>query len=136
MYVLKYITDFDLRKEVHAATCKSEEFNEYVNWIAFANDTIKSNHRLEQRKFIKYNHLVTNIVLLYTVEKMSGVIKIAPEYGIEISDGLLNHFSPYRKGHIVRLGKYEMNIDDDPDKEEDKGWNFDINYAISDTNVS
>ncbi|MDB6096491.1 MAG: transposase, TnpA family [Francisellaceae bacterium] len=124
-YILKYISDFDLRKEVHAATCKSEEFNEYVDWISFASDTIKSNHRVKQRKFIKYNHLVTNMVLLYTVEEMSRVIKLAPEHGIEVSEDLLRFFSPYRKEHIIRLGKYEMNIEE-PDEVE---WNFSIKYG-------
>lgn len=127
-YILKYISDFDLRKEVHAATCKSEEFNEYVNWIAFANDTIKSNHRVEQRKFIKYNHLVTNMALLYTVEEMSRVIKLAPKHGVEISGDLLKYFSPYRKEHIIRLGKYEMNIEG-PDNQDDIVWNFGIEIA-------
>lgn len=124
-YILKYICDFDLRKEVHAATCKSEEFNEYVNWIAFASDIIKSNHRVEQRKFIKYNHLVTNMTLLYTVEEMSRVIKLAPTRGVEVSSDLLRYFSPYRKEHIIRLGKYEMNIDD-PGNTDEADWNFGI----------
>ncbi len=135
IYILKYINDFDLRKEVHAATCKSEEFNEYVNWVAFADDTIKSNHRVEQRKFIKYNHLVTNMTLLYTVEEMSQVIKIAPDFDIEISEGLLKHFSPYRKEHIIRLGKYEMNIDNLANFNNSE-WSFGIAYIVSDENVS
>jgi len=124
-YILKYICDFDLRKEVHAATCKSEEFNEYVDWISFISDTIRSNHRMEQRKFIKYNHLATNIALLYTVQEMSRVIKLAPEYEIEVSEDLLKHFSPYRKGHIIRLGKYEMNIDSLENADAEK-WDFGI----------
>jgi TnpA family transposase len=131
-YILKYISDFDLRKEVHAATCKSEEYNEYVDWISFASGTIKSNHRVEQRKFIKYNHLVTSMALLYTVEKMSGVIKLAPGHGIEVSEDLLKYFSPYRKEHIIRLGKYEMNIEG-PDEGE---WNFGIEYEKSDLDIS
>ncbi len=122
-YILTYIGDFDLRKEVHAATCKSEEFNEFVNWVSFANNTIRSNHRIEQRKFIKYNHLVTNMVLLYTIEEMTRVIKLASTHGIEISEDLLKQFSPYRKEHIIRLGKYEMDLEMVSDNSE---WNFDF----------
>ena len=124
-YILKYIANFDLRKEVHAATCNSEEFNEYVNWISFADDTIRSNHRVEQKKFIKYNHLVTDMTLLYTVEKMSKVIKIAPSNGIEISKALLKYFSPYRKEHIIRLGKYEIDVGD-KDNDDQEDWDFGI----------
>src|SRR5690606_39790160 len=29
MFLLEYITDLDLRKTIQAATCKSEEFNEF-----------------------------------------------------------------------------------------------------------
>ena len=56
---------------------------------------------------------------------MSRVIKLAPKHGIEISDELLKYFSPYRKEHIIRLGKYEINIED-PDSANGIEWNFEI----------
>jgi hypothetical protein len=72
------------------------------------------------------------MVLLYTVEEMSRVIKLAPGHGIDVSEDLLKYFSPYRKEHIIRLGKYEMNIED-PDEVE---WNFGIEYERSDLDIS
>lgn len=65
------------------------------------------------------------MALLHTVEEMTKVIRVAPKYGIEISKDLLSYFSPYRKGHIIRLGKYEMNIDD-IENSDNLGWSFGI----------
>ncbi len=129
IYLLQYINDFELRKEVHAATCKSEEFNEFVNWIAFADNIIKSNHRVEQRKFIKYNHLVANMTMLYTVHEMSKVINTAPEHGIIVTENLLKNFSPYRREHLTRLGKYEMNIEDS-EKSGTIDWSFGLKSQV------
>jgi TnpA family transposase len=110
-YLLGYICDFDLRKVVHASTCKSEEFNEYRDWIAFVSDTIKHNDRMEQRKFIKYNHLVTNMVSLYNVQVMSVGVKKLEQKGFIVPHEVLRKFSPYRKTHIIRLGSYELNLE-------------------------
>ena len=110
-YLLEYICDFDLRKVVHASTCKSEEFNEYRDWIAFVSDIIKHNDRMEQRKFIKYNHLVTNMASLYNVQVMSVGIKKLEQKGFVIPHEVLRKFSPYRKTHVIRLGSYELNLE-------------------------
>jgi len=48
---------------------------------------------------------------------------------------LLKSFSPYRKEHIIRLGKYEMNIGD-PEKPDDAEWNFGIQYEKSDRAIT
>lgn len=35
IFLLNYITDFELRKQIQAATCRSEEFNDFIDWVAF-----------------------------------------------------------------------------------------------------
>ncbi len=110
-YLLEYICDFDLRKIVHASTCKSEEFNEYRDWIAFISKVIKQNDRIKQRKFIKYNHLVTNMITLYNVQAMSVVINELKQKGHKITDEILKRFSPYRKTNIIRLGAYNLDLE-------------------------
>jgi len=55
MFLLRYISEAELRQAIHVATNKSERFNEFVQWIAFGGDNvIAENIRDEQRKFIKY----------------------------------------------------------------------------------
>jgi TnpA family transposase len=110
-YLLEYICDFDLRKTVHASTCKSEEFNDYRDWIAFISDIIKTNDRAKQRKFIKYNHLVTNMVALYNVQDMSVVISDLKKQGHKIPDEILQRLNPYRKKNITRIGALDLNMD-------------------------
>lgn len=107
-YLLEYITDYDLRKFINAATCKSEEFNGFLDWVAFARDIIPSNSAVEQRKFIKYNHLVANMVILYNVNEMSKIIKGLNNDDIKVDYDLLKYFSPYKSQHISRLGFYEV----------------------------
>lgn len=107
-FLLEYITDYDLRKFINAATCKSEEFHSFLDWVAFARDVIPSNSAVEQRKFIKYNHLVANMVILYNVNEMSKIIKDLISEGVNIDHELLRYFSPYKSQHIARLGFYEV----------------------------
>jgi TnpA family transposase len=34
MFLLNYINDIELRRMIQAASCKSEEFNNFVDWVA------------------------------------------------------------------------------------------------------
>lgn len=60
-FLLKYLSDADLRRTVNAATNKSEKFNDFVKWLFFGGDgIIAENIRHEQHKVVKYNQLVAN----------------------------------------------------------------------------
>jgi TnpA family transposase len=53
-FLLKYISNSELRVLIQAATNKSEAFNGFLQWIAFGSDgTIATNDRDELRKIIK-----------------------------------------------------------------------------------
>jgi TnpA family transposase len=53
VFLLQYISEADLRQMIQAATCKSEEFNGFVQWVLFGGDgVIAENLRHEQRKII------------------------------------------------------------------------------------
>ncbi|CAB3764296.1 hypothetical protein LMG29542_04829 [Paraburkholderia humisilvae] len=60
---------------MHTATNKSAQFNEFAKWLMFSGDVIAENLRHEQRKVIKYNQLVANMVVLYNVQWMSRKLK-------------------------------------------------------------
>jgi TnpA family transposase len=56
IFLLRYLSDAELRRTIQAATNKSERFNQFVQWVSFGGDSvIAENTRDEQRKFIKYN---------------------------------------------------------------------------------
>lgn len=62
LFLLKYLNEPDLRRTIHAATNKSEQFNDFAQWLMFGgHGVIAENVRHEQRKVIKYNHLVANM---------------------------------------------------------------------------
>ena len=64
-FLLQYLADPELRATIQQATNKSEAFNHLVQWLAFGNmGVIPTNNRAEQRKYIKYNHLLANAVIL------------------------------------------------------------------------
>lgn len=110
-FLLNYINDIELRRTIQAATNKSEEFNGFAQWLFFGGEgIIAENVRHEQRKIIKYNHLVANMVILNNVQNMSRVLKMLQEEGHTIDEDLLKALAPYRKAHINRFGDYLLDL--------------------------
>ena len=111
LFLLKYLNDPELRRTIHAATNKSEQFNDFAQWLMFGGDgTIAENVRHEQRKVIKYNHLVANMVILYNVQWMSRRIRELQENGHPVDADVLRVLSPYRREHINRLRDYLLDL--------------------------
>jgi TnpA family transposase len=112
IFLLRYIADAELRQTIHAATTKSERFNQFVQWVAFGgNSVIAENVRDEQRKFIKYNHLVANLLVFHNVVNMTKAIERWEAEGHTVSDEILAVLSPYQTEHINRFGTYVLNFD-------------------------
>ena len=111
MFLLEYITDVDLRKTIQAATCKSEEFNEFARWLFFANGgKIAANLKHEQNKIVKYNHLLANVTILYNVNAMTKAFNELREEGHDIKREHMAKFSPYHTAHLGRLGSFELDL--------------------------
>ena len=101
-----------MRQLIQAATCKSEEFNDFVQWVLFGGEgVIAENLRHEQRKIIKYNHPVANLLILYNVSAMTKTIGELVEKGYRIDGKTLAGLAPFRRGHINRFGNYVMDMD-------------------------
>jgi TnpA family transposase len=114
MFLLDYIGSVELRKVIHAATNKSEEFNNFLQWLFFGGEgIIAENVRHEQQKIVKYNQLVANLVILHNVEAMTRTLKSMQEEGYPINEEILAGFAPYRVGHINRFGDYPLDMDRD-----------------------
>tara|TARA_R110001599_G_scaffold157047_1_gene343062 strand:- start:424 stop:3411 length:2988 start_codon:yes stop_codon:yes gene_type:complete len=111
MFLLEYITDIDLRKTIQAATCKSEEFNEFARWLFFANGgKISANLKHEQSKIVKYNHLLANFTILYNVNSMTETFNQLKSEGYNITREHMAAFSPYHTEHLGRLGSFELDL--------------------------
>lgn len=111
-FLLDYIGDVELRRTIHAATCKSEEFNQFTKWLFFGGEgLIAENVRHEQRKVIKYNQLVANLVILHNVEAMTRVLKEIQADGFVVDAAVLGGLAPYRVEHINRFGDYSLDLE-------------------------
>jgi TnpA family transposase len=92
---LESISNIELRETVHAATCKSEEFNQFVQWVFFFNHgVIRENLRFAQEKMVSFNHLVANLVILHNVDTMSKAIRKLRREAMVIPDEALRRLSP------------------------------------------
>ena len=105
----------EFRKTINAATNKSEAFNRFTKWTAFGNNTtITENNRDHQNKIIKYNHLVSNLIILHNVDTMTKVINKMQDENFKVNDEIKSALSPYRTEHINRFGIYSINTSKKP----------------------
>jgi TnpA family transposase len=111
-FLLKYLGSMELRVLIQAATNKSEAFNGFTQWVAFGGDrTITTNDRDEQRKSIKYNHLVANCIIFHNVFSLSRVLRELQESGYPLEPEYIAALSPYLTEHINRFGRYELDLE-------------------------
>lgn len=114
-FLLNYLADAHLRDTIQAATNKSESFNGFTKWLFFGGDgIIAHNDRDQQRKIIKYNHLVANCLIFYNVFAMSRVLHEAAQAGQTFTDEAVAALSPYRTHHINRFGRYHFDLTRQP----------------------
>ncbi len=112
IFLLKYISDSELRSIITAATNKSESFNNFIQWISFGGHAlVAENDRDEQRKLIKYNHLVANCLIFHNVSTMTRLLNQFAQEGQEFDDATLAHISPYITEHINRFGDYVLDME-------------------------
>lgn len=114
-YLMKYIGDEELRSTIQSATNKSESFNGFTKWVSFGGDgIIAENNRAEQRKIIKYNHLVSNCIIFYNVFHISQIIKELLMEGHKVEEDTISALSPYITQHINRFGRYNLDLNRKP----------------------
>jgi len=78
--------------------------------------------RDEQRKFIKYNHLVANLLAFHTLVTMSKALYQLVQDGHTIDMNALSTSSPYRPDYINRFGNYVVNSNRIPEPLEEHLW--------------
>lgn len=108
-FLLKYISDEDLRRTIQESTNKTESFNGFAKWVNFGDDSvIGENTKTDQEKMIKYNHLVANNIIFYNVYHMSIILQELSNEGYDINEEIISSLSPYMTNHINRFGKYSI----------------------------
>lgn len=115
MFLLEYVSNTQLRREIRAATTKIESYNDFLQWITFGGDGIlKSRDPVENEKIIKYKDLIANAIMLQNVVDMTDVLHDMAQEGHNVSLDIVATFSPYLTEHIKRFGEYVIDLETIP----------------------
>ena len=110
-FLLQYVSDAELRSLIQAATNKSEAFNNFIQWLTFGGaGVIAENNRDEQRKIIKYGHVVANCLIFHNVQAQTRVLQQLLAEGVHFTDETIACLSPYLTEHVNRFGAYALNL--------------------------
>jgi TnpA family transposase len=112
MFLLEFVSDTQLRREVRAATTKIESYHDFSQWITFGGDGIlKSRDPVENEKIIKYKNLIANAIMLQNVVDMTNVLHDMAQEGYAVTTDVVATFSPYLREHIKRFGEYVIDLE-------------------------
>ena len=116
LFLLRYLSETDLRHTIRAETTKIESCNDFLDWINFGGQVIKSGDPIEQTKQVKYSDLVANAIMLHNVSDLTVVLDQLATEGQSISEECVASLSPYIRDHIRRFGQYSVDMSEQPPK--------------------
>jgi len=114
LFLLRYISEADLRRSIRAETTKVESYNAFLDWVGFGGPVLKSDDPVEQAKQVKYMDLVANVIMLHNVHDLTGILADMEAEGWRLTRELLAGLSPYIRDHIRRFGRYLLDMGDLP----------------------
>jgi TnpA family transposase len=86
IFLLRFVRDEAMRRTIHAATNTAEAWNGFVQWVACGGEgVIRQNNREEQRKIIRYNHVVANLVVFHHVVSMTRGLQALVDEGYTVT---------------------------------------------------
>jgi len=110
-FLLRYVSDGELRSTIQGATNKSEALNRFLKWTFFGGEgIIAENSRDEQRKAIKYNHLVANCLIFHNLCSLTRLVQTLEQRGEYVPEDAIAAISPYLTEHINRFGDYTLSL--------------------------
>lgn len=111
LFLLEYISDTQLRRQITAATNKVEAYHGFSKWFFFGGDSvINTNDREEMEKRIKYNDLVSNAVIFQNVVDLTEILQQLKREGYLLNREDVSALSPYLTSHIKRFGDYFLDL--------------------------
>ncbi len=116
VFLLRFISDEPLQRQVTVETNKVEAYHNFREWIAFGHHSaMTTNDPIEWEKHIKYSDLLANALILQNVVDMTRVIHQLVQEGYPFDPRYLSFFSPYWTRHIRRFGTYLLRFDLPPE---------------------
>ena len=110
LFLLRYISEADFRQTIRAETTKVESYNDFLDWITFGGQIIKSGDPVEQAKQIKYSDLVANSIMLHNVADLTKTLTTMAKEGYRITQELVAYLSPFVREQIRRFGRYDVDM--------------------------
>jgi TnpA family transposase len=115
MFLLEYISDTKMRREITAVTNIAEKYHDFLDWICFGKDgKITENDPIEQEKRFKYIDLVASSIILHNTVDMSLAIQTLMARGEAVNHRYVKALSPFITRHIKRYGDYVVNLHNIP----------------------
>jgi len=115
LFLLRYISDADVRRGIRAETTKVEAFNDFLDWVSFGGPIIKSGDPVGQEKQLKYATLIANAIMLSNVVDLTTILTEMAADGHPVTPEMVKLLSPYMRRHILRFGRYRLDMDDLPE---------------------
>ena len=114
-YLLRFISDRSLRREVNACTNIVENYHHFLDWFFFGKDgVITENDPIEQEKRLKYLDLVASAVILQNTVDLTRAVQSLSAEGFQINRRMLSTLSPYLTRHLKRYGDYVVDLQNIP----------------------
>jgi len=114
LFLLRYLSNAEVRRVIRAETTKIETYNDFLDWVSFGGPVIKSGDPVEQEKQLKYASLVANTIMLSNVADMTTALSNMAADGHAVTPALVACTNPYIRGHILRFGQYALDMSDLP----------------------
>lgn len=112
VFLLRYISDMQLRQQITAVTNKVEAYHGFSKWFFFGGEgVIANNDPEEQEKIIKYNDLIANAVVFHNAVDLTDVLRQLKREGYLVVRNDVAALSPYLTSHIKRFGDYLIDLD-------------------------
>ena len=116
MFLLRYISDLPLRRQITETENKVEAYHHFTNWLRFgSHGIITHNAPQEHEKRIKYNDLVASALILQNVVDMSLHLRQLDAEGYPVNPDTLATLSPFLFRHFKRFGEYYLNWEQSPE---------------------
>jgi TnpA family transposase len=97
IFLLKFISDVKLREMIHRSTNKTEQYNNFEDWIMFAaGNALLDRTFAEVEKRVKYTGVIANCVMLDNVIELNAALNALAKEGLIPSTDELAALSPYQ----------------------------------------
>lgn len=115
VYLLKWISQKEMRQEVTATTNKIESYHAFTKWLDFGGDVITENDHTEQQKRLRYIDIVATAVILQNTVDMMRILQELHAAGEPVSATDAAFMSPYGTLGVKRFGNYHLDLKRPPE---------------------